>query len=139
MLSWLAYGFKSLRVVLSGAATDPRNYPSIWDDTAVVTLSEFGRTSRENGNGGTDHAAASCLFLQGGTVNGGVYNCDAATWPAGVMFGIDGRYLLQRTDFRAIFWELIRDHMGASPATADTLFPAYTSSGLGSQELGLIT
>ena len=102
-------------------------------------LSEFGRTSRENGNGGTDHAAASCLFLQGGTVNGGVYNCDAATWPAGVMFGIDGRYLLQRTDFRAIFWELIRDHMGANPATADTLFPDYTSSGLASQELGLIT
>lgn len=139
LLSWLAYGFKSLRVVLSGAATDPRNYSSIWDDTVVVTLSEFGRTSRENGNEGTDHAAASCLFLQGGTVNGGVYNCDAATWPAGVMFGIDGRYLLQRTDFRAIFWELIRDHMGAEPATADTLFPNYTSSGLGSQELGLIT
>lgn len=139
LLSWLAYGFKSLRVVLSGAATDPRNYPSIWDDTAVVTLSEFGRTSQENGNGGTDHAAASCLFLQGGTVNGGVYNCDAATWPAGVMFGIDGRYLLQRTDFRAIFWELIRDHMGADLIAPDTLFPGYTSSGLGDQELGLIT
>jgi len=139
LLSWLAYGFRSLRIVLSGAVTnDGRSYSSIWEDTAVVTLSEFGRTSRENGNGGSDHGVASCLFLEGGTVNGGVYNCDAATWPAGVMFGIDGRYLLQRTDFRSIFWELLRDHMGAAPAAVDTVFPNYTSSGLGSQELGLI-
>jgi uncharacterized protein (DUF1501 family) len=140
LLSWLAYGFRSLRLVLSGAVTDDgRSYSSIWDDTAVVTLSEFGRTTKENGNAGTDHAAASCLFLQGGTVDGGkVYNCDAATWPAGVMLGIDGRYLLHRTDYRAIFWELLRDHMGADPLMADTVFPSYTSSGLGGQELGLI-
>jgi uncharacterized protein (DUF1501 family) len=138
LLSWLAYGFKSLRIVLSGAATDPRNYTSIWDRTIVVTLSEFGRTSRENGSFGSDHAAASCLFAMGGTVAGGVYNCDATTWPAGAMFGVDGRYLLERTDYRAVFWEILRDHMGASAATADAVFPGYTSLGLPSQELGLI-
>jgi uncharacterized protein (DUF1501 family) len=137
-LSWLAYGFKSLRIALSGAATDPRTYTSIWDRTIVLTMSEFGRTSQENGSFGSDHGTASCLFAMGGTVAGGVYNCDATTWPAGAMFGVDGRYLLERTDYRAVFWEILRDHMGAPAAAADTVFPGYTSLGLPSHELGLI-
>ena len=138
LLSWLAYGINSLRVVFSGAAIDPRNYDPIWDDTIVATMSEFGRTTEENGSFGTDHAAASCMFAAGGSVNGGVYNCDPSTWPAGIMFGVDGRYLLERTDYRAIFWEILRDHMGATPGGVDNIFPDYTSLGLGSQELGLI-
>lgn len=136
LLSWLAYGIRSLRIVLSGAAIDTRTYPAVWNDTVVVTLSEFGRTSRENGSFGSDHAAATALFVAGGSVNGGVYNCDPSTWPAGVMFADGGRYLLMNTDYRAIFWEILRDHMGADPATADSIFPGYT--GLGLQELGLI-
>ena len=138
LLSWVSYAIKSLRVVLSGAAVDPRGYPSIWSNTVVVTLSEFGRTTIENGSHGTDHAAASCLFVAGGSVHGGVYNCDPSTWPTGVMLGVSGRYLLQRTDYRSIFWEILRDHMGAAPAQVDTIFPGYTAGGLGSQELGLI-
>lgn len=138
LLEMVAYGIRSLRVVLSGAATDPRNYAPVWDDTVVVTLSEFGRTSRENGSNGHDHAAASCLFMTGGAVNGGVYNCDPATWPAGVMFADSGRYLQLRTDYRAIFWEVLRDHMGAAAGGVDTLFPGYTAGGLAAQELGLI-
>jgi uncharacterized protein (DUF1501 family) len=129
---------RSLRIVLSGAAIEPRGYKSIWDRTLVTTLSEFGRTTINNGSEGTDHAAASCLFLEGGTVKGGLYNCDTPTWPAGVMFGVDGRYLLERTDFRAVFWEILRDHMEASPSIVDTVFSSYTALGLGSQELGLI-
>jgi uncharacterized protein (DUF1501 family) len=137
LLSWLAYGLNSLQIVLSGAANDPRGYPSIWADTVVSTLSEFGRTSKENGSIGTDHAAASCMFVAGGAVNGGVYNCDPSTWPSGVMFGDSARYLSVRTDYRAIFWEILRDHMGADPAKVDLVFPGY--SGLGLTELGFIT
>ena len=136
LLSQLAYGLKSLHIVLSGGANDPRAYPAVWNDTVVCTLSEFGRTSKENGSVGTDHAVASCLFVAGGNVTGGVYNCDPSTWPAGVMFGKDGRYLATRTDYRAIFWEILRDHMGADPAKVNTVFPGYT--GLGLTELGLI-
>ena len=138
LMSWLAYALRSLRIVLSGAANDPRDYASIWEDTVVLTLSEFGRTTNENGSAGTDHAAASCLFVAGGGVNGGVYNCDPATWPQGVMYGVDGRYLLERTDYRAVFWEILRDHMGASPALVDAVFPGYTAAGLGGQELGIV-
>lgn len=138
LLSWLAYGMRSLRIVLSGAAIDPRAYPPVWNDTVVVTLSEFGRTTKENGSLGSDHAAASCLFAAGGTINGGVYNCDPSTWPAGVMLADAGRYLLMRTDYRAIFWEILRDHMGAAGSSVDTIFPGYTVQGLGAQELGIV-
>ena len=124
--------------MLSGAAIDPRNYPAIWDKTAVVTMSEFGRTTEENGSAGTDHAVASCMFAAGGAINGGVYNCDSSTWPAGVMFGVNDRYLLQNTDYRSVFWEILRDHMAANPATVDAVFPSYTALGLGAQELGLV-
>ena len=139
LLSWIAYGFRSLHIVLSGAATDPRNYASIWDDTLVVTLSEFGRTTLENGSVGTDHAAASCMFAAGGTVNGGVYNCDSGSWPPGVMTAVQNRYLLEETDFRAVFWEILRDHMGAGGSVADSIFANYTSLGLGAHELGFVT
>jgi uncharacterized protein (DUF1501 family) len=138
LLSWLAYGFRSLRIALTGGAIDPRGYPSIWDKTVVVTMSEFGRTTVENGSNGSDHAAASCLFAMGGPVNGGLYNCDASTWPAGSMFAVDGRYLMERTDYRAVFWEILRDHMGAFPPSPDAIFPGYTGLGLAAQELGLI-
>jgi len=138
LLSWLAYGIRSLRIVLSGVALDDRGYPSIWTDTIVTTMSEFGRTSKENGSAGTDHANASCMFIAAGSVNAGVYNCDAATWSPGVMFGINGRYLLERTDYRAVFWEILRDHMNADPAMVEEIFPGYQSLGLGAQEMGLI-
>lgn len=139
LLSWLAYGFKSVRTVLSGAAIDPRGYASIWDDTLVVTMSEFGRTTIENGSAGTDHAAGGVMFAMGGTVNGGVYNCDSSSWPNGVMFGVQGRYLQEQTDYRSVFWEILRDHMGAQAGSVDTVFPAYTAGGYGAGELGFVT
>ena len=138
LMSWLGYGMRSLSIVLSGAAIDSRGYADIWSDVVVTTMSEFGRTSAENGSAGTDHGNASCLFMAGGAVNGGVYNCDGGSWPAGVMFGIGGRYLLQQTDYRSIFWELLRDHMGTLPGEEEIYFPGYVGQGLPAQELGLI-
>ena len=138
LLSWLGYGMRSLRIVLSGAAIDTRSYTSIWQDTVLATLSEFGRTTVQNGSNGTDHAAATTVLVGGGGVNGGVYNCDNSTWPAGIMFDVEGRYLREATDYRSVFWEILRDHMGATSG-ADSVFPNYSSLGLGSQELGLIS
>ncbi|UCF69650.1 MAG: DUF1501 domain-containing protein [Acidobacteriota bacterium] len=137
LLKQLGYGLDSLYVALSGQATnEPRMYPSVWSDTVVITLSEFGRTTKENGSQGTDHAEGTTVFAAGGYVNGGVYNCDSSSWPAGVMFDIYNRYLSHATDYRAVMWEILRDHMGASQATVDTIFPGYTA--LNPPELGLI-
>jgi len=144
LMSWLAYGMESLRLVLSGSAiNEPRGYASIWSKTLIATMSEFGRTSIENGSFGTDHAAASAMFLSGGTVNGGLYNIDNSTWFDGgatpnPLFSRDGRYLEHRTDFRAVFWEIVRDHMEADPLGVEGIFPGYTAAGLASQELGVI-
>ena len=139
LLRQLAAGLRSVRIVLSGAANDPRNYPAIWDDTIVATMSEFGRTTVENGNLGTDHASASVQLVMGGSIQGGVYNCDSQSWPNGVMFGVDGRYLLYETDYRSVFWEILRDHMGANAGSLETIFPGYGAAGLGAGELGLVT
>lgn len=50
----------------------------VWDKTVIVTVTEFGRTARQNGSGGTDHGTASCMFIAGGAVKGGaVYG----EWP----------------------------------------------------------
>ena len=68
-----------------------------------------------------------------------ISNCDSTTWPNGTLYGVDGRYLNVKTDYRSVLWEILRDHMGAAPSTVDTVFPNYSSLGLASQELDLIT
>jgi uncharacterized protein (DUF1501 family) len=99
-----------------------------WDKLIVVTMTEFGRTSEENGSKGTDHAESSVVFVAGGGVKGGVYNCDAATWKQGDMFSKSGRYLARRTDFRAVFAEIFARHFGDNPALLDEIMPGYTAA-----------
>lgn len=96
-----------------------------WDDLLVVTMTEFGRTSRENGSVGTDHGQSSVMFVAGGAVKGGVYNCDADTWAPGDMFSERDRYLKERTDFRAVFAEIFMRHFGDDQALIDAIIPGY--------------
>lgn len=130
LMSWLGYGLESLRLVFTRSATDPRVYPAIWNETCVVTFTEFGRTTRENGSAGTDHGQAAFSFVMGGNVNGGIHNCDPGSWEPDAIFAVDGEYLSHRTDFRALFWEILRDHMGASVSSRETIFPGYGAAGL---------
>jgi uncharacterized protein (DUF1501 family) len=91
------------------------------EDTVVVTMSEFGRTARENGNRGTDHGHANVMFVLGGPVKGGkVYG----RWP-----GLDqsqlyeGRDLALTTDFRQVLGEAVVRHMGNKSLA--TVFPGF--------------
>jgi len=93
-------------------------------DIALVTMSEFGRTARENGSRGTDHGHANCMFVLGGAVKGGkVYG----KWP-----GLEreqryeGRDLAITTDFRDVFAEVLTGHLGAKDISS--VFPGYTAS-----------
>jgi uncharacterized protein (DUF1501 family) len=93
------------------------------EDTVVVTMSEFGRTARENGNRGTDHGHANVMFVMGGPVKGGkVYG----RWP-----GLDqsqlyeGRDLALTTDFRQVIGEAVVRHMGNQKL--DSVFPGFNS------------
>jgi uncharacterized protein (DUF1501 family) len=91
------------------------------EDTVIVTMSEFGRTARENGNRGTDHGHANVMFVLGGPVKGGkVYG----RWP-----GLDqsqlyeGRDLALTTDFRQVLGEAVGGHM--ENKNLATVFPGF--------------
>jgi uncharacterized protein (DUF1501 family) len=90
----------------------------------VVTMSEFGRTAKENGNRGTDHGHANCMFVMGGDVKGGrVYG----KWP-----GLDdhqlneGRDLALTTDFRVVVGEILTKHLGVKDLAP--VFPGFATS-----------
>ncbi len=94
------------------------------EDTVVITMSEFGRTVRENGDRGTDHGHANVMFLLGGAVRGGrVYG----RWP-----GIDpaqlheGRDLELTTDFRTVLGEAVVHQLGNR--NLNTVFPGFENS-----------
>ena len=92
-------------------------------DIVVLTMSEFGRTVRENGNSGTDHGHATAMLALGGTVNGGRV---LGKWP-----GLDpaqrfeGRDVAVTTDFRDLFAELLARHLGAQDLSA--VFPQFAA------------
>jgi uncharacterized protein (DUF1501 family) len=94
------------------------------DDVAIMTMSEFGRMAKQNGNGGTDHGHAGALFVIGGHVRGHAVH---GKWPGLAPEQLnEGRDLALTTDFRAVFAEVVRTHLGA--ARTDALFPGFTSA-----------
>jgi uncharacterized protein (DUF1501 family) len=91
------------------------------EDTVVVTMSEFGRTARENGNRGTDHGHANVMFVLGGPVKGGkVYG----RWPGLADSQLyEGRDLALTTDFRQVIGEAVTRHLGNKNLAG--VFPSY--------------
>ncbi len=96
-------------------------------DVAVVTMSEFGRTAKENGDRGTDHGHANCMFVLGGDVKGGrVYGRWPGLQPERLY---EGRDLALTTDFRDVLGELVSRHSG-NPSLQG-VFPGYAPTFLG--------
>ena len=71
------------------------------NDVVTMTFSEFGRRVKENGSSGTDHGAASVLFLAGGAVKGGIYG----DYPS--LTDLDDGDLRMHTDFRSVYATLL--------------------------------
>lgn len=91
-----------------------------WDETVLVTVTEFGRTVAVNGNNGTDHGTASVLLVMGGAVAGGRV---AGDWP-GLAQLEDNRDLRVATDTRRVMKGILRDHLGLDRAPLDRrVFP----------------
>lgn len=90
----------------------------------VVTMSEFGRTARENGNRGTDHGHANCMFVMGGEVKGGqVYG----KWPGLEDHQLnEGRDLALTTDFRTVLGEVLMSHLGVKDLAP--VFPGFDNN-----------
>jgi uncharacterized protein (DUF1501 family) len=90
-------------------------------DVVVLTMSEFGRAVKENGNRGTDHGHGNAMMVIGGGVRGGhVYG----RWPGlAVEKRYDGRDLAVTTDFRDVFGEIVTRHLGLKESRQ--VFPGY--------------
>src|SRR5579872_4584006 len=94
------------------------------EDVTLVTMSEFGRTARENGNRGTDHGHANVMFVMGGDVRGGKVFGD---WPGLADHQLyEHRDLAVTTDFRDVLAELVGTHLGNRDLR--NVFPGYAVS-----------
>jgi uncharacterized protein (DUF1501 family) len=111
-----------------GSAIDAfwRDIGTHQDDVIVMTMTEFGRTVRENGSGGTDHGRASCLFVLGNSLEGGkVHGTVPLLIPENLT---DGRDVPVTTDFRSIFAEVAGKHLSIS--NMSTLFPGWAGAAM---------
>ncbi len=92
-----------------------------WARTAVLVITEFGRTARVNGTGGTDHGTGTVAFLAGGRVAGGRV---LANWP-GLGGGnlLEGRDLQPTADLRSIAKGLLMAQLGLPAAAMAAVFP----------------
>lgn len=132
-IAWAMYALRKYFTRYADKAT--------WNNVVVITLSEFGRTTIENADLGTDHAEAGVMFVGGGAIKGygkpgattGVFGCspnDPVPWVpgnGGSMFGINQRYLKRIHDYRSVLGEVIRDHLGATPAQLARIIPGYAN------------
>lgn len=96
-----------------------------WAQTAVLVITEFGRTARANGNRGTDHGTGSVAFLLGGAVAGGKV---AGDFPGlGQDALLENRDLRPTTDLRSIAKALLRDHLRLEQRAVAQAFPGSDS------------
>jgi uncharacterized protein (DUF1501 family) len=92
-------------------------------DVSVVTMSEFGRTAKENGTRGTDHGHANVMFAFGGSIKGGRIFGD---WPGLTPDKLyEQRDLDLTTDFRSVLGELVVRHLGNKQIA--NVFPGFAS------------
>ncbi len=92
-------------------------------DVVVVTMSEFGRTVKQNGNRGTDHGHGTCFFTMGGSVKGGKVYGDWPTLAPDKLF--QNRDLAVTTDYRDVFGEICARHFNVPMTDMAKLFPTY--------------
>jgi uncharacterized protein (DUF1501 family) len=148
-IGWSLYALKKyFRLYGRGGPLARPDARVSWEDVVVVTLSEFGRTTEQNSDDGTDHAEAGVMFVAGGGVRGygrgrtsgliGGSPDDSIPWisgPAGqagadgTMFGASGRYLKRCVDYRSLLGELLRQHLGATQNQLNRIIPGYQDPG----------
>lgn len=118
-----------LAPLAQGLAVLSQRLGPLFNDTTIVVMSEFGRTARENGNGGTDHGHGNVMWVLGGGVTGGKV---LGEW-AGVGDAAlhENRDLPVTTDFRAVLAQIAEKHLRLGDRQLVQLFPAMPSRGLG--------
>ena len=95
------------------------------EDVVILTMSEFGRMVRQNGNGGTDHGHAGAMFVIGGSVRG--HRVHGRWRGLAPEQRYEGRDLALTTDFRAVFGEVVTTQLGA--VGVEKVFPGFETGG----------
>ena len=94
-----------------------------WKNTVVLVATEFGRTARANGTGGTDHGTGSTALILGGSLKSGGIVGDWPTLKASALY--ENRDVTPTLDMRGLFKGVLSDHMGVDRAALDnTIFPS---------------
>ena len=92
-----------------------------WRNTAVLVVTEFGRTAAVNGTGGSDHGTGTAAFLLGGAVRGGRVVSD---WPGLTAAGLyQQRDVKPTLDLRALFKGTLLEHLGVPAGALAEVFP----------------
>ncbi len=124
----------SLTALVNGLVQLKASLGPEWNNTAVVVMSEFGRTVKENGNKGTDHGHGNVMWVLGGKVKGKKIYGQWPTLKQDKLF--QGRDLAVTTDFRDVLSEVISEQFPLGSAQLATIFPKFQAS---PKKFGLIT
>ena len=118
---------RRFREFSSGIAALYTDLGAMMDNVVILTMTEFGRTAKENGSNGTDHGDASSWFVIGPNINGGIYG----QWPGLSSQDLDrGRYLRYTVDYRNIMGDILTGHFKHPGSDLDTLLPGHQFTSL---------
>lgn len=114
---------RNLSSLGEGLATLKDSLGAVYNNTTIVVLSEFGRTVKENGNGGTDHGYGNAMWLMGGRIKGGqVYG----EWPGlSTSQQFESRDLDITTDYRDVLMSLFEQQFSLDSSALSQLFPNH--------------
>ncbi len=110
-----------------GLATLAQQLGPVFQDTSIVVMSEFGRTARQNGIGGTDHGHGNVMWLLGGDIAGGKVYGDWQGLSGSALH--EGRDLPVTTDFRTVLAQIAERHLYLSDKQLVQLFPTTAAFG----------
>jgi uncharacterized protein (DUF1501 family) len=124
---------RNLGELSQGLAALQQELGAVYGNTQILVMSEFGRTAKENGNGGTDHGHGNAMWLMGGATKGGkVYG----QWPGLAPDQLyQGRDLNVTTDFREPIAKILTNHLGLNTASTAKILPKF-SAGLDWSPIG---
>jgi uncharacterized protein (DUF1501 family) len=118
------YLARNLEQLAKGLVALQEGLGSAYQNTTIVVMSEFGRTVKENGNGGTDHGHGNVMWLLGGGIRGGtVYGKWVGLEPAQ---RYQGRDLAVTTDFRDVLGTVLTRSLAVEASKLQQIFPKYT-------------
>ncbi|MEL6166605.1 MAG: DUF1501 domain-containing protein, partial [Cyanobacteria bacterium J06628_3] len=108
-----------------GLATLHKELGEVYKNTNIVVISEFGRTVKENGNGGTDHGYGNVMWLLGGNIRGGKVYGEFPGLSQDKLH--EGRDLAVTTDFRDVISTVLQNHMNLDKEKVSQIFPNHNS------------